>query len=252
MEKPEKWSVSSCGLPLWRWLCGGVILAAGLALLVVFGDDERSYFPLSSGWSWYYRLDMTSDDGRHVILKDVVTNLDPVMVQAGPAVPRQTATGNLYFYADADDGVQRLAYHLKGETGLIEPPMQWLFKVPANKDQTWRITTQPFLLIGRTPPLNGVRPEENVTLTMRVLSMHDRVRTPAGFYDNCLQIHGTGTFIFVGDSRVPPIHVEVEQTDWYAPGVGLVKSVRKESSDSASFGSVTLSRILEGLDKKLF
>ena len=228
------------------------VLGVGLVIFAIFGDDEHSYFPLSSGWSWYYRLDMTFDDGRHLILKDVVTNLEPVTVQAGPAVPRQTATGNLYFYADADDGVQRLAYELKGDIGLIEPPVQRLFRLPPNEGQTWRIMTQSFLLVGRTPPLNGVRPEEDVALTMRVLSAQDRVRTPAGFYENCLQIHGTGTFVFVGDSRVPPINVVVEQTDWYAPGVGLVKSVRKESSDSASFGSVTLSRILEGLDKNLF
>ncbi len=236
----------------WGGISGSVILAVGYWLFALFGHDAHSYFPLSSGWSWYYRLDVNSDDGRHVVLKDAVINLDPVMVQAGPAVPRQTATGNLYFYAQSDDGVQRLAYELKGETGLIEPPVQWLFKLPVDSDQTWQIQTQPFLLIGRTPPLIGMRPEEDVTLTMRAVSTKERVRTPAGFYENCLRIHGTGSFLFVGDSRVPPIHVGVEQTDWYAPGVGLVKSVRRESSDSLSFGSVTVSRTLEGFTKNTF
>jgi hypothetical protein len=27
-------------------------------------------------------------------------------------------------------------------------------------------------------------------------------------------------------------HVDVEHTDWYAPGVGLVRSERRETSDS--------------------
>jgi hypothetical protein len=65
---------------------------------------------------------------------------------------------------------------------------------------------------------------------------------PAGRFEKCLRLEGTGLLHVLADARVGASEVPVTHTEWYAPGVGLVKLVRSETLDTQAIvgGTITM------------
>ena len=55
---------------------------------------------------------------------------------------------------------------------------------------------------------------------------------PAGRFDDCIRVEATGVTLVPADRGSLEVEVKVTQTEWYAPGVGLVKSTRLEAAES--------------------
>jgi hypothetical protein len=60
--------------------------------------------------------------------------------------------------------------------------------------------------------------------------MTDMVKVPAGAFENCMRVVMSGNAFVDAGNYVGKTIVRVTETNWYAPGVGLVKSVREEST----------------------
>ena len=71
-----------------------------------------------------------------------------------------------------------------------------------------------------------------VMLTYRISSQNESVTVPAGRFEHCIKVTGAGSTTVPVDRATAKAPVTVEHADWYAPGVGLVKSVRREHSES--------------------
>jgi hypothetical protein len=68
------------------------------------------------------------------------------------------------------------------------------------------------------------------TMTYLVESKKETVTVPAGTFENCLLVKGSG-LVQKDKGALGVIKISVSEDSWYAPGIGLVKSVRKESGN---------------------
>ena len=71
-----------------------------------------------------------------------------------------------------------------------------------------------------------------VQLTTSISAHNEIIEVRADRFDNCLRVDGVGQRIVPTDQGDGIAEVFVTHTDWYAPDVGLVKSVRAETADS--------------------
>ena len=63
-----------------------------------------------------------------------------------------------------------------------------------------------------------------------------------------LYLKGTGKTKFIGDSEIGAIEINISSEEWYAKGIGLVKSVRTEETNSDLFGKTVMVQTLESFD----
>ena len=79
-------------------------------------------------------------------------------------------------------------------------------------------------------------------MQFQVAGLDAAVSVPAGNFKNCLKISGFGeTNVDVGN-YIGRTVITVQVERWYAKGVGLIKSVRKETTtaDAINLGTLTL------------
>jgi hypothetical protein len=167
------------------------------------GDElSESYFPLKPGMRWEYTV--TSDRGK--TLKLIITNLAPRDVNGVTVTPRRWELGGSTFIElmkKDDTGIYRYAEQ-KGATGApsLVTPMECHLKFPIALDNSWTMATK----MG-----TGM-----VNITLTIESVSDVVRVPAGTFKDCLKIKQAGK----NDAGTSVMGYE-----WYAPKVGVVKSM---------------------------
>ena len=67
--------------------------------------------------------------------------------------------------------------------------------------------------------------------------MDDTVSVAAGTFRHCLRVRSRGS-LFAGKTLQQFMginDIDIDQTEWYAPGVGLVKTVRREFTTPGEF-----------------
>jgi hypothetical protein len=186
----------------------GIVAALLLALSLVTPGQGRcdelgeSYFPLKPGMRWEYTV--TSDQGQP--LKLIITNLAPREVNGVKLVPRQWELGGSTFIElmkKDDTGIYRYAEQ-KGENAppSLVTPIEYHLKFPIALDNSWNMATK----VGNSTV--------NVSLTIE--SVSDEVTVPAGTFKDCLKIKQVGE----NDAGTSVMGYE-----WYAPKVGVVKSM---------------------------
>jgi hypothetical protein len=186
----------------------GIVAALLLALSLLTPGHGRcdelgeSYFPLKPGMRWEYTV--TSDQGQ--TQKLIITNLAPRDVNGVKVTPRKWELGNSTFFElmkQDDTGIYRYAEQ-QSETAspTLVTPMECHLKFPVALDNSWTMATK----VG-----NGT---VNVSLTIE--SVSDEVKVPAGTFKDCLKLKQVGE----NDSGTSVMGYE-----WYAPKVGVVKSM---------------------------
>jgi hypothetical protein len=151
----------------------------------------------------------------------------------GSRVMTQVVNGGLvYFYVDAPDGIHRIATRrTEGTQTVTDKTDRLVLPHPLRLGESWKQETMTGVLETVVDPFRRIyRLEIPVMMRYTVESLSDRVRVPAGTFDDCLRIRGVGNAAHKGDAAIRKAAVSVEQIDWYAPGVGLVKSYRRETT----------------------
>ena len=167
-------------------------------------SDElsKSYFPLKEGMRWEYTV--TSTQGQ--TQKLLITNLAPQDVSGAKVTPRKSEMGGatvIEFMKQDDTGVYRYAEQ-KGEKAApdLVTPMECHLKFPISQGNNWSMDTK----VGNN----------RVNLTMTIESVSDDVKVPAGNFKDCVKVKQ------VGDNGAGTTVLGYE---WYAPKVGVVKSM---------------------------
>lgn len=186
------------------------LIAVALALLPLLAahtvqgaESGDTYFPLKPGMSWTYEI--VSD--KHPTQKVVVTNLPSREVKGTKVTLRKSEAGGparFYLVGSDDKGIFRFGEQ-KSETAEPEiiTPRDYYIRNPATTGTTWDTTAK-------------MGPEE-VNINLTIESTSDSVTVPAGTYKDCLKIK------HVGGNKDKSLTVEAYE--WYAPEVGLVKSL---------------------------
>ena len=203
-------------------------------LLTACGNAYQDYFPLTENWNWRYRITRSTSDGI-TKQKYVIKNLPVQEIAGAKVIPRITLTGNVYFYRQTLDGVRRVATQLTSNGVLTNKPNHLVMPSNVTLGATWRQTTVTSVLEKTGPPQ---RTEYRIIVPLEIHntieSLNDQVQVPAGNFHRCIRIKGIGSTNVDAANYVGHTSIEVENFDWYAPGIGLIKTIRKEKIGSTA------------------
>ena len=226
------------------------IFAFLLQLISGCAQESESYFPLDKGSNWYYK-------GRQVsrvhdeLIRRVVSVAEDRLIDGVNTSVQKTLAGNQHFFMASDSGILRVGYQEQGhDTPVIYQAKRYLFRYPLEQGTTWDDTLTTVSLRSGEP--RGIVISEQVPVTARLVSKKDKVKVAAGVFKDCIRVEKQGELL-LGDGkyqRLPKTLIKVKEVSWYAPGVGLVKILRDESSDYVGVGEGRLELELAKMEKK--
>jgi len=167
------------------------------------GDElSESYFPLKPDMRWEYRV-MSAGGAPQ---KLIITNLAPRQVNGTEVTPRKWELGGNTFFQlmkKDDTGIYRYAEQAGDKAPpSIVTPIECHLKFPITMGDSWKLTTK----LG----------DSTLNLNLTIESVSDEVKVPAGAFQDCVEIKQVG-----GNDA----GAEVMGYEWYAPKVGVVKSM---------------------------
>jgi hypothetical protein len=213
-------------------------LLAGLLTLAGCGQPGGAgadLFPLAQGRHWTY--DMRTEREGDSTERETVTlrNLGADNLDSGPAFHRRSDSGVDYWIRADDTGVYRVASKsdLDPEPQADRSP-RYVLKAPYSVGTSWQADTTAYLLQRRQEfPREIKHSHPRIPMTYRIASTGQAVQTPAGQFTGCTTVRGSATLKLFADPVSGWKDLALDTTEWYCPGVGLVKLVREEPAQSA-------------------
>ena len=220
-----------------------ILLVFILCLLTSCGQTDNEYFPLKAGKYWRYQLTYQTMDGT---FKGVyaVENLPKQTIDEQQYFVRTLLDGSINYLQLDDKGLL-----LKGREKTLDLDIrftetdQYIYQFPLQVGTTWEDTVLSKALIKTGPPQKTkFHIVAKVPVTAKIESMTDMVKVPAGTFENCMRVVMSGNAFVDAGNYVGKTIVRITETNWYAPGVGLVKSIRQESTKHRALdkGEITL------------
>ncbi|MBT8446385.1 MAG: hypothetical protein HKO62_11275 [Gammaproteobacteria bacterium] len=211
-----------------------VLLVTLLAALAGCGVESGGYYPLEAGRWWQYATTVTILDEPRT-QKTIISNFANGTLEGRPVTVRRIQAGELHYLHQGDAGIQRIARRLPGALDLTsEDPPMLLFPAEPAGVVPWQVKSRLSLVESRTFARADrvIVRRIPVELTAEVTALDAEVRVPAGRFRDCVLITSRGSSFVKTDRGNAVAEVFVEQQDWFAPEVGLVRSERSESTDS--------------------
>lgn len=184
--------------------------------------QNTDYFPTRDGYEWEYEISKAVPEvPGPLIQKSIVRNLEIETIDKVPHYPKIYANGKKYFFIKSTDGIIHKVPGKNSSSLVIGYPLEvgtewraasrlYLFDLPKNLEESWDAVNREF------------------TLDYTIASLDDITRVPAGRFSNCLRVNAVGFLDLPRRLTLGVRSIKVEQTEWYAPGVGLIKKIRKE------------------------
>ena len=212
-----------------------------MTLVAGCSGADTNYFPLKSGYKWRYDVALTTRDGLQQ-QKYILNNLGESELNKKPVYARQSLDGTMLYYSDKSDSIHFLGSDSRDAPGgSFKPEEQIVFKKPLQLNDNWETTSETRLLKKTGPPQKTeFRIIAKVPLDVTVEAVDEIVNVPAGIFNNCLKIKMSGSMMKDAGNYVGLTLITVEESRWYAPGVGLVKLERLETTQSAALDKGTL------------
>ncbi len=209
-----------------------VKLLALIALLCLQGcgdaESENSYFPLTRGYSWQYRVTTVyPNSSEEKILR--IENIGSERHNDKTYHVRRTSTGIDYYLAEDDQGIYRAALRTLVENQpRWDPEPRFVLKYPLQTGTSWREISRPLILLRVFPNVKRVGEKSQIPMSYRIESINESVDVPAGHFENCIKVVAEGEIEVFTDAVHGMKQIPLSVEEWYAAGVGLVKQVRYE------------------------
>ena len=231
-----------------------------IVLLVLSGCNyDDNYFPLEEQSIINYRLISTSE-GKSKVSKQTYTVLkkekdNAVVIGNG---------GQLISYNYDDDGIKRESIdYIKNEyiinfggkikkirnfdlphENLDYEKGHYVIKFPIEIGTSWLINdkTRLKMKVGYDKVFETWIPFK---LKNKILSLDEEIIIKNKIFKKCIKVVGEGNTSYNAGPPIGDINIVVKNTDWYAPGVGLIKTIRSEKSDSETMGNIMIVKIFE-------
>lgn len=202
-----------------------------LSFCVSCKEDGNTYFPLNKGLKWQYDVAMVTRDGLSN-QKYIFNNLGKRKLDGKTVYLRHSMDGTVSYYSSNEEGTYYLG-NIDSEN--LNPEFNQNKKVilpnELSPGSEWQAVTVTKLLQKTGPPQKTLfKIIAEVPIEVKVESLTDTVTVPAGTFENCLKITMSGSVYKNAGNYVGLTIVNVEQSNWYAPGVGLVKLERIETT----------------------
>jgi hypothetical protein len=196
-------------------------------------EQSTSYFPLEEGLQWRYQVTKTTRDGVRQ-QKYIYVSLAERIVEGLTVSVRKSADGSLFYYRETEDGLLYVGKEI--QSGIAREFLRdehLVIHYPLQKGSQWHDITQTRLLVKTGPPQKTeFKVETEILLEMSIDATDESIVVPAGIFHNCIKIIKKGSEFTDAGNYIGRTIVRVKETSWYAPGVGLVKSIREETTES--------------------
>ena len=122
---------------------------------------------------------------------------------------------------------------------LILKKKRTVLPFPLKIGLKWNVESKTFLIKRRYPcyDYGGIT---NFQLNYKLISTSATLNTSLGKFKHCLLIQGKGKTTFIRENEVGTIEINILSQEWYAKGIGLVKSIRTEQTDTELFGTTRM------------
>jgi hypothetical protein len=213
----------------------GIICAAALAVAVLAGCNSGSsaavggnYFPLTANSTWTYQIDSKSQRTQYQITDRVLGR---------KYVPALKLTGSIVneSYSLARGGTRPLVYYSKN--GFITRLSALAYSEKAIQGPSWgRSEERNFLPLHLAPnqswknviyPYGHMAGAFEITQSHRTFLETREIDVPAGHFTHCIRIE-TNAQYEGGAYAQRGEHLKLAYIDWYAPNVGLIKTLALE------------------------
>ncbi len=201
----------------------------------IAADD---YFPLARGHYWHYQTRTSRGDATS--FGDYrVENLGEVEREQERYRARRNSHGTEYLFRQDEQGIYRAGIKTITSSHVKhDPRKRYVLKTPLRTNEFWFNDSHAFV-IERSQPLRerfwNTHPFE---MEYQVTALDETVQVPAGVYEHCVRVEATGTVELLADvtqGRYGSSEGEIRTTEWYAPGIGLVKVLRQERFQNSLF-----------------
>ncbi len=226
-----------------------------ILLFIISGcsDNNQSYFPLNSIKSWSYKVVIQPEIDKETIYKKTKISLGKKSLEIDKKkkslYPFLREDGSVFFYKNYKDGIYRHGYAFaRDKTIKLENKKRIVLPMPEKVGKKWAVESKTFLILKRYPYYD-YRATTNFEIKYQIISKDEIVNTPLGKFKDCLLVKGIGKTQFIGDSEIGSIEINITSNEWYAKGIGLVKSIREEKTDSDLFGTTVMTQVIEHFEK---
>jgi hypothetical protein len=204
------------------------------------GDDPL--FPLEPGRRWAYELRTEREDGSAERETRVLETLPAEDLDGRPAFRRRSDSGVDYWLRRDAGGTYRVASKSDVDAApKADPQPRYVLKAPVAVGTSWRAGTTAYLLMRRESFPREIRHSHpDVPMLYTIESLTDTVSVPAGRWQGCVRVRGVATLRLFADPVAGWRDLTLTTTEWYCPGVGLVKLERGEPAGSAFLTGGTL------------
>jgi hypothetical protein len=202
----------------------------------------QSPFPLEAGRRWVY--DIKTEWDNHTVEHEtrVLRTLGEEALEDGRAFRRRSDSGVDYWLRADASGIYRVAS--KSELDAQpqpDRPHRYVLKAPLAVGTVWQASTTAYLLQRRQEFPREIRHSHPSTPMHYVIeSVAEPVLARAGRFDGCLRVKGVAVVRLFADPVVGWRDLPLTTTEWYCPGVGLVKLERREPAQSTFLSGGTL------------
>ena len=213
--------------------------------------SSQEYFPLASDVWRYYQIttEILDETKQQRQLSAVVEQTDTT--QGKVFILRQNPKTDTYL-KKSSQGLFRIGSRDRSTLAETwnETPQKILPATP-ELNTTWSVQSELGLIESRTFARQDRLRNRTIPLVLQyeIQSIDDTVTVPAGTFDACLALRATGSVVVRTDRGNASAEVKVTQQDWYAPGVGLIKSYRVEESESPFLKKGTYEQTLLALSR---
>ncbi len=209
-------------------------LAFACACLSACASNERDFYPLDEARWWVYDITETVlDEDRE--RRYVVANLGTTRLDGETVFVQSMQSASRAYLRRAGDGVVQVAQRpAREETSLSSATPHVVLPPQLNVGQRWSVPSTLGLIESRTfaPADRVIARRYPFALNKTLASISDTVDVPGGRFGGCLRIDGEGQAFVPTDRGNSEAVVTIQTREWYAPGVGLVKLERSETSPS--------------------
>ena len=208
------------------------LIITSLQLSSCSTESNTNYFPLEEGLTWRYQVTKTTRDGVRQ-QKYIYSSLPEKIVKEKTVAVRQSADGSLLYYRDTEKGLFYIGKEIQsGIERKFHQDEHLIFSYPLENGSKWQDITQTKLLVKTGPPQKTeFKVVAEIPLEISIDSTDDTVSVPAGIFHHCIKLTKQGAEFKDAGNYIGRTIIRVKETSWYAPGVGLVKSIREETTD---------------------
>ena len=135
--------------------------------------------------------------------------------------------------------------------GLVDRPKEKLeferenivYQISLEKNQPWNTNDLTTLVVklGYDRIYRTLLP---INIENKLISLNETVKIKNKILENCIKIEGFGQTSFFPGAPLGKIDITIKKTEWYAPGLGLVKLIREEISDSETMGNIYYEKVM--------